>query len=221
MWALFAILVLVTCFPLWLWFARGPEGTDHVISPPNLPSGVSAKSNAAVLSPSSNAPRSITYELTRWDIFQNQVTIVFRNRPVQVAILAGLVGTEWIVIRGYHGAPLYFVLNACFGAMCNLFAWLAVTIVLLALALSFLFKQRGVVGQHTLEITEPGLSERTAYNENLAKWASIRRLISGRKYLYIYVSDFNYYSVPKRCFARDEIANFEAELRAFAKRGEE
>jgi hypothetical protein len=220
MWGLLAILVLVACFPLWLWFARGPEGTDHVINPPTLPSGASAKSHVAELSPSTDAPRSITYELTRWDLFQNQVTIVFRNRPVQVAILVGVVGIEWMILRNYYGAPLYFLLSACLGAVCNLFVWLTVTIVLLSLAMSFLFKQRGVVGQHTLEITEPGLRERTAYNENLAKWASIRRLVSGRRFLYIYVSDFNFYSVPKRSFPRDEIANFEAELRAFAKRGE-
>jgi len=87
--------------------------------------------------------------------------------------------------------------------------------------MSFLFKQRGVVGQHSLEITERGLSERTDYNENLAKWASIRRLHSTRRYLYIYVSDFNFYAVPKRCFANEKIAGFEADLRAFVKRGQQ
>jgi hypothetical protein len=221
MWNLLALLLVIAFLALWLHHAREPEGMNQDLNPENHgPSTSVSKAEAAELAAPAGPVRSITYELTRWDLFQNQATIVFRNRVVQVVILLGIVGVEAVVLRGYYGAPPAFLLSACFAAVCNLLGWLAVTLLLVSLAMSFLFKQRGVVGQHTLEITDRGLSERTDYNENLAKWASIRRLHSTRRYLYIYVSDFNFYAVPKRCFAGERIAGFEAELRAFIKRGQ-
>jgi hypothetical protein len=221
MWNLFVLLLLITFFLLWLHHACEPEGINQEMNPQSPgPSTSVSKTEAVEISAPADI-RSITYELTRWDLFQNHSTILFRNRLLQVVILLAIVGTELVVLRGYSGAPLNFLLNASFSAICNLLGWLAVTLLLLSLAISFVFKQRGVVGEHTLEITERGLSERTNYNENLSKWPSIRRLHSTRSYLYIYVSDFNFLSVPKRCFDKQIIAGFEAELRAFAKRGQQ
>jgi hypothetical protein len=94
--------------------------------------------------------------------------------------------------------------------------FMAVMLLLFGLAMAFLLKQRGVVGQHVLEITEQGLIERTEFNENLHKWASICRIVSIFGHLYIYVGDMNSYQVPKRCFSPLEIAEFEADLRAHA-----
>ena len=221
MWNLFALLLLIAFFLLWLHHACEPEGINLEMNPQNLgPSTSVSKPEGAELSAPAGI-RSITYELTRWDVFQNHATILFRNRLLQVVILLGIVGVEAVILRGYHGAPLNFLLSASFKAICNLLEWLAVTILLLSLAIAFVFKQRGVVGEHTLEITERGLSERTEYNESLARWPSIRRLHSTRRYLYIYISDFNFHPVPKRCFDKEKIAGFEAELRAFVKRSQQ
>jgi hypothetical protein len=85
------------------------------------------------------------------------------------------------------------------------------------LATAFLFKQRGVVGKHVLQITEQGLVESTDFNESLHKWPSVCRILSLWGYLYIYVSDMNTHQVPKRYFSPQEIADFEGELRARAK----
>jgi hypothetical protein len=106
------------------------------------------------------------------------------------------------------------------GAVAYLLGFLAVLFVcqgIVGIANAFLLKQRGVVGQHVLEITGPGLVERTEFNETLHKWASIGRIFSLFGYLYIYVSDNNYHQLPKRCFTGQEIAAFEAELRAHAR----
>lgn len=221
MWNFLALLLLLAFFLLWLHHARESEEISQEMNPQNPgPSTSVSKTEAAELSAPAGI-RSISYELTRWDVFQNHITILFRNRLLQVVILLGIAAVEAIVLRGYYGAPLNLLLSASFAAICNLLGWLAVTLLLLSLAISFVFKQRGVVGGHTLEITERGLSERTDYNESLAKWPSIRRVHSTRRYLYIYVSDFNFHSVPKRCFHNEKIAGFEAELRAFLRRGQQ
>lgn len=220
MWPLLAFLLLMLFFALWLRYATETEGTSQDMNPPNHGSSSSeSKSQAAELPTPDGARRSIAYEVTRWDLFQNLTTFMLRNRAFQAVILLGIVAVAALILNGYSGAPLAFLLNACFGAICGLLGCLAVALPLVSLAMAFGFKQRGVVGQHTLEITERGLSERTEYNESLARWASVRRIHSTRRYLYIYVGDFNLHSVPKRCFAREQIAGFEAELRAFAKRG--
>jgi hypothetical protein len=162
------------------------------------------------------APRhAITYELTRWDLFGNWISILFRNRLIQVFLLVAVIFNGCITLGpGLTSRPLWqtFLQGLM---MLFVFAWvLIICQCVLGLASSFLLKHHGVVGQHTLEITEQGLVERTDFNEALHKWPSICRIVSLWGYLYIYVSDTNSHQVPKRCFPPQEMANFEAELRA-------
>jgi len=59
---------------------------------------------------------------------------------------------------------------------------------------------RGLVGEHLLEVTEAGLIERTDVNESLHRWTGFHKLISTRKYFYIFVTDAIVHVVPKRAF---------------------
>ena len=161
--------------------------------------------------------RAITYELTRWDLFANWMTVILRNRILQVFVIVALILNEALILgpslatRSLWSTLLHGVI------FLFLFVWILVICqLILGLASSFLLKQRGVVGRHTLEITEQGLVERTEFNETLHKWPSICRVRSLCGYLYIYVSDMNSHQVPKRCLPAQEIGDFEADLRAHA-----
>jgi YcxB-like protein len=158
---------------------------------------------------------SITYNLTRGDLFFGLMTIVLRNRMLQVSIVSLIVFSEVLVVVFGLGEGLFsstIVLSVVFAfALC-----LAIFIsqALLALAMAYLPKERGVIGEHTLEITEQGLIERTEFNESLHKWPAMYRVVSQLGYLYIYVSYSIYHQVPKRRVDAQQMAAFENELRA-------
>jgi YcxB-like protein len=158
---------------------------------------------------------SITYNLTQGDLFFGLMTIVLRNRMLQVSIVSLIVFSEVLVVVFGLGEGLFsstIVLSVVFAfALC-----LAIFIsqALLALAMAYLPKERGVIGEHTLEITEQGLIERTEFNESLHKWPAMYRVVSQLGYLYIYVSYSIYHQVPKRRVDAQQMAAFENELRA-------
>jgi hypothetical protein len=114
MWNLLAILVLIAFFLLWRYHARESEETEQAMNPQSPSTGASVTTaNAVELPPPAGTNRRITYELTRWDAFQNYVTIVFRNRLIQIMILVGILAIEGMILRGYYGAPVNFLLSAC------------------------------------------------------------------------------------------------------------
>jgi hypothetical protein len=162
--------------------------------------------------------RVICYELTRWDLFANWMTVIIRNRILQIFVLVALI-LNGLLILGPGLATRPFFRTVFDGAvyLVGFLGFLAAVQCILALANAFLLKQRGVVGRHALEITEQGLIERTDCNETLHRWPSICRILSLGGYLYIYVSDNNSHQVPKRCFSPQEIDSLLVDLRQHAK----
>jgi hypothetical protein len=159
--------------------------------------------------------RTITYEITRWDIFVNWMTVILRNRILQVFVLAMLVINGCLILASSLGR--HSLVHLVIEAVIYLIVFVGILAFfqcVLGLANAFIPKHRGVVGRHILELTEQGLIERTDYNETLHRWPSISRVLSLGGYLYIYVSDTNSHQVPKRCFSPQEIDSFEADLRS-------
>ena len=62
----------------------------------------------------------------------------------------------------------------------------------------FTAKGKGVLGEHTLEITDDGLIETTEYNRSLHRWAGIHKVTESRRFLWIYVTDTLAHIVPRR-----------------------
>lgn len=157
---------------------------------------------------------SITYTLSRNDLVIAIVTAIFRSRILQVFLLAIGSFNAWRMLSDEAKArPLLAVVS--FGAHLGiLFLIFVVLQTIVAFANAYLLKHRGVLGEHTLEITDQGLIERTAYNESLHKFAALGRFVSTSRYLYVYVSDNNYQMILRRCFGPGVLQQFEAELRA-------
>ena len=159
--------------------------------------------------------RTITYEITRRDIFVNWMTVIFRNRILQIFVLVVLVFNGWLILApGLGRHSLVRLVIEAVSCLIGFVGILAFFQCILGLANAYIPKHRGVVGRHIIEITEQGLIERTDCNETLHRWPSICRILSLGGYLYIYVSDTNSHQVPKRCFTRQEIESFEADLRS-------
>ena len=79
----------------------------------------------------------------------------------------------------------------------------------------FLRKDRGVLGEHTLEITDDGLVESTEVNRALHNWRTAFRILETQHYIYVYVTATNVHIIPKnRLPIEGSINDFLAALRA-------
>ena len=80
---------------------------------------------------------------------------------------------------------------------------------------AFLRKDQGVLGEHTLEITDDGLIELTEVNRSLYNWRTTFRILETRNYAYVYISATHAHIVPKNPLPIDgSVDDFLAALRA-------
>ncbi|MFN7139398.1 MAG: YcxB family protein [Limisphaerales bacterium] len=160
---------------------------------------------------------SIQYSLTRGDIFRAGTTVIFRNRIVQIFVIGvTLLNGWWTLAPEFNERTILENISHAIAFLIIFLGIIAVVQCVFSAASAMLQNNRGVLGQHILEITNDGLIERTDANETLHKWAAIQRIISTSRNLYIYTGSENFHLVPKRSFSTDEIAHFERELRARA-----
>lgn len=117
---------------------------------------------------------SITYRLTRWDLFANHMTLWMRNRILQLILVLFLSFELWFGLFRFpgHFSALKLAYR-CLVILVTSVGLMLVTFVFVGLAMSFLLKQRGVICEHVLEITDEGLVESTEMNRTMHRWASI------------------------------------------------
>jgi hypothetical protein len=198
-------------FIVMLWLNRDPEpeqATQSLNPPPIMNTPVP---------PRINPLPSITYELTRWDLFANHMTLWMRNRVLQIIIVPLFCWYAWNRLANEirYGSLASILVDGA--VVVGTYAGILISaFVGVGLAMSFLLKQRGVVCRHVLEITDEGLLERTDFNQTLHKWPSICRIMNIFGYLFIYVGDQTAHQVPRRDVPPQQMADFEAELRARA-----
>jgi hypothetical protein len=158
---------------------------------------------------------TITYRLTRWYLFANHLTLWMRNRILQGFLILFVVWQLWSRLSPIVGfaSPLGLALQAA-GVLVFFGGVVVVTLVAVGFAMAFFLPQRGVICEHTLEITDEGLIETTDMNRTVHKWPSVSRIMNIFGYLFIYVGDQNAHQVPRRYIPPEQMANFERELRA-------
>ena len=109
-----------------------------------------------------------------------------------------------------------FVAGAAMILFCALFLALATVI---TLAIVFSRKNRGVIGEHRLTITEAGLVETTTLNESLNRWAGLHKIVSTRAGLIIYVNDSMFHFVSRRRpLIEGDLVKFEESLKGRLRR---
>jgi len=168
--------------------------------------------------PAGEAHLTIQYEIRKIDLFAAHMTILLRNRVLLLIVLLMPLLPVWTTLSNPETkrAPLIAVLVTAVLAYAIFISFFFVLQALFALANIAFKKHRGVIGKHTLQITDEGLIERTDVNEAISKWAGLHKVVSGPKYLYIYVTESNAHIVPKRYFPSHGIEGFAAELRSRA-----
>ena len=187
---------------------------DEQIAETRPDEGSSGQFSAGGKALTNNSAHLLSYTLTRWDLAASWLGFCFRHRMFHGVVLLGLLILESLILNDIRPDSFAALFVAAGSILLAFFVPLTVAIVIAMLAMAYLFKHPGVIGLHTLQITERGLLECTEFNETLIKWPAIRRLRSTGRYLFISVTDFQAQVVPKRCVAREQLKEFEAELRA-------
>jgi len=159
---------------------------------------------------------TIEYDIRKIDLFAAHISVVLRSRLLMLLVAILPTFTIWSTltspeVKSQPTAVKVLTAIAIYLAFFALFFFLQT---LWALGNILFRKHRGVLGRHTLQITDEGLIERTDVNEAIHKWPGMHKIVSGPKYLYIYVTETNAHMVPKRYFTSHGIEGFEGELRA-------
>ena len=170
-----------------------------------------ANSNAA-------APVMIhKYALKRWDLLRTQAHGLSRNRVLIAFLIILSTFTAFLDLREPEMVARSLAFKVVFVV---LFVAVLVTIIsvftLLVVWLMILFRRnRGVLGEHTLEVTPSGLVECTEFNETIHRWQGVHKVVRTRQYLYLWVTDSMMHTVPIRSFASEDAARlFQHEIEA-------
>jgi hypothetical protein len=140
----------------------------------------------------------IRFSLTRFDLFKARTVALISSRPLQALMLlmaafcgfsgftAESVASKTVAYRIlYASIPISFVLGFgfCFATLLN--AWQC-----------FAAKAKGVIGEHTIEVTDEGLLETTDYSTSLHRWSGFHKMKQSSGFLWIYATDTMAHIVP-------------------------
>lgn len=141
----------------------------------------------------------LRYTLTRWDLFRAQLRgFMCNNRALLWLMLIAAVYMFYTSMTDSSAVDRSLAVKL-------ISAFLMVIVVLGAAFLAgmsvvvlnlFLSKGKGVLGEHTLEVTEEGLEERTEFNVSLQRWNGIPKVQKmGLSYL-IFITDASAHVIP-------------------------
>ena len=142
----------------------------------------------------------LRYRLTRADLIRAQTRAIFHNKVfigVLVLFFAFLWWSTFTMAEIAKGSEAVRAITATIMAGIGLIGVLLFTAIILSLQ-TLLRRDKGVLGEHTLELTEEGVVESTDVNRSLANWRTQFKIRDTRHYAYIYISESNAHIVPKK-----------------------
>ncbi|MEL7656790.1 MAG: YcxB family protein [Bacillota bacterium] len=145
----------------------------------------------------------VTFEITLKDMWK-QMWWLRWHMPIHrnSIIVFGLI---WLwLFRGNmpvgKGSAVFFYI--LFVIMLYIVLQAAIYTVFFAIDLYRLTKRRGVICEHSVEITDDGLREQTEANDSFSRWESIDLIKANKKYIY-YCSGYGCLGIPKRAFGSE------------------
>src|ERR1051325_4422950 len=117
--------------------------------------------------------RSVRFSLSHWDVLRCRLWVVAHNRILVTIILLTCVGMSLATLSPIDGVRNSFAYSITYMVLMTglMVCFMAAVQVVFQAVWLFLNKNRGVLGDHELEIRDDGLLERTSVNESLHRWA--------------------------------------------------
>lgn len=164
--------------------------------------------------------RTVQFSLSRWDVVRCRLWVLAHNLKLMgtlVLMCVAMPALNYQTPENVRSPVLYFIFYFAF-TFAIMACVMAVVQILFNVFWVFVNQNLGVVGEHTIEIREDGLLERTAVNESLHRWAGFHKIQASRSYLFVFATDNLVHYIPLRSFASAEsAAEFRNELQRRAK----
>ena len=159
----------------------------------------------------------LRYKLTRLDLFIVSFQVLL-FQPVFLIVVISILAFAWwntFASAEITGYSLQVRIIAAMLSVAQVTGACLLVGTLMIATKTFLCKDKGVIGEHTLEITDEGLVESTEVNRSLSNWSAPFRIREMRRYVYIYISSGSAHVVPKtKPPLEGSVAEFIAELRS-------
>lgn len=161
----------------------------------------------------SGLPAVIEYDLTRDDLYAFQWRAAFhspRGRRIRRwAYLGWLLAIVLFAIvpaigpGGFDISQVSFIFILIAFPIVALFQWFFETRMMRRLINRLLDDEkpeRGQLGRHRIALSEDGIVESTAVNEQRTSWAGVDRVEQNADYIFIYTSPAAAHMIPRRAF---------------------
>jgi YcxB-like protein len=133
----------------------------------------------------------LRYELTRWDVFVTGLRALLFQRTIMCMVFLSLCGIWWITFSNTQKVEepdsIASAVIATGGVLTFLVCGTLGAIIVTAMH-ACMRNGKGILGEHTLEITDEGLVESTEVNTTLHSWNSAFRIRRTGSYIFIFVA---------------------------------
>jgi hypothetical protein len=144
---------------------------------------------------------TVTYTNTLVDVLALNANHFFRNWPNRVALaLCGLFILQVALDATADSPDLGY---RVFGVIFLEVVGLAIAVALMAAvtaAVAVFQNKTGILTEHTVTVDDEGVSEKTAVNEGLARWAAVTRIAWTGWHIFVYVGPNAAHMIPRRAF---------------------
>jgi len=164
----------------------------------------------------------VRYNTTRGDLIAASIRSVLHSRIILAMWVFFITRTCYSALQGPKivdmslGSKVFFsiILGGLFSA------FFFGTVIAVAVAAVLLKKNKGVLGEHRLAISDDGILESTIHNESLNRWSTYHKTVSTRSHLLLYVNEGHFHIISKkRPLIEGDLVAFEAALNEKTKRG--
>jgi hypothetical protein len=154
----------------------------------------------------------ITYHLKEKDIiaglhFLKKVSPATKiNNKISIAILALV---PCIRLLSWQQFSIYYIANMLFEILVLIAIWNISNLIfnqLIYRSSARVLKQKGkgVIGEHTISLTEEVFIESTSFNQSHIKWSGLTGIFKNKDYIFIMMGNLQGHSIPKRAFANHD-----------------
>lgn len=120
--------------------------------------------------------------------FKNMILLVMILLPILMCAALKVLGRSWEVS---------IILGLLIGILADLYVVFSVKLKVQR----HVKTNKGLIGEHTIEVNEQGFTETTSINQTNYPWSKVAHLREDPQYFYVFVNDTQGIGVPKRGFA--------------------
>ncbi|MCT4596213.1 MAG: YcxB family protein [Anaeromicrobium sp.] len=148
----------------------------------------------------------ITYDIRKEDYWNFNKYVMYNNFRTKITIILSIIlGTiaAYISIRAITNSNLYSLAWAFTSFGIIYYIMIHCT---RKRAFKFAEDEGGILGKHTIEISEEEIIENTYYNSSFHLWSDIKNIEITEEYIFIFTSKIQAYAIPRRAFKTENEA---------------